>query len=70
MCDAFYAQTKEAICSLVRSAIKSGDMRKDLGAIDLLRALVGAANAASGPGWQQSARRLVDILITDSRPIK
>jgi hypothetical protein len=25
---------------------------------------------ASGPGWQQSARRLVDILITGSRPVK
>jgi hypothetical protein len=25
---------------------------------------------ACGPDWQQSARRLVDILITGSRPVK
>jgi hypothetical protein len=27
------------------------------------------SNVASSPDWQQSARRLVDILITGSRPI-
>jgi hypothetical protein len=36
----------------------------------LLRALTGVSRVASGPDWQQSARRLVDILITGSRPIK
>jgi hypothetical protein len=30
-------------------------------------ALIGISHVASGPGWQQSAR-LVDILITASRP--
>jgi hypothetical protein len=48
----------------------SGDIRKDLDPIDLLRALVGVANVATSPGWQQSAQRLVDILITGARPIK
>jgi len=38
--------------------------------IDLLRALIGVSDVASSPDWQQSARRLVDILITGSRPIK
>ena len=37
---------------------------------DLLRALIGVSHVASGPDWQQSARRLVDIRITGSRPIK
>jgi AcrR family transcriptional regulator len=59
-----------AIEALVKRAIKSGDIRRDLDAFDLLRALIGVAHVASGPGWQQSARRLVDILITGSRPIK
>jgi AcrR family transcriptional regulator len=68
--EASYAQMHDAIRSLVRRAIKSGDIRRDLDAIDLLRALVGVSNVASGPDWQQSARRLVDILITGSRPIK
>jgi AcrR family transcriptional regulator len=65
-----YAQTWEAIRALVKRAIKSGDIRKDLDPVDLLRALVGVAHVASSPDWQQSARRLVDILITGSRPIE
>jgi hypothetical protein len=68
--EASYAQIHEAIRSLVKRAIKSGDIRKDLDPIDLLRALVGVANVATSPGWQQSAQRLVDILITGARPIK
>jgi len=43
---------------------------KDLDPIDLLRALIGVANTATSPDWQQSAKRLVDILVTGSRPIK
>ncbi|MEO7652086.1 MAG: helix-turn-helix domain-containing protein [Bryobacteraceae bacterium] len=38
--------------------------------IDLPRALVGVANVATSPDWQQSAKRLVDILVTGSRLIK
>ena len=68
--EASHAQMWEAIRALVKRAIKSGDIRKDLDPIDLLRALIGVANVASSPDWQQSARRLVDILITGSRPIK
>jgi AcrR family transcriptional regulator len=68
--EASYAQMHEAIRALVKRAIKSGDIRKDLDPIDLLRALVGVANVATSPDWQQSARRLVDILVTGARPIK
>jgi AcrR family transcriptional regulator len=64
------AQVQGAIDSLVKRAIKSRDIRKDLEPFDLLRALIGVSHVASGPDWQQSARRLVDILITGSRPIK
>ncbi len=66
---ASYAQIHEALHALVKRAIKSGDIRKDLDPMDLLRALVGVANVASSPDWPQSARRLVDILITGSQPI-
>jgi AcrR family transcriptional regulator len=66
---ASHAQTHAALRALVKRAIESGDIRKDLDPMDLLRALVGVANVASSPDWQQSARRLVDILITGSRPI-
>jgi AcrR family transcriptional regulator len=60
----------EAIRALVKRAIRSGDIRKDLDPIDLLRALIGVSNVASSPDWQQSARRLVNILITGSRPVR
>ncbi|MGO8758526.1 MAG: TetR/AcrR family transcriptional regulator [Terracidiphilus sp.] len=59
-----------AIDALVKRAVKSGDMRRDLDPLDLLRALIGVAYVPFGPGWQQSARRLVDILIAGSRPLK
>jgi len=64
------AQITGAIEALVKRAIKSGDIRKDLDAFDLLRALIGVSNVASTPDWQQSAKRLVDILILGSRPIR
>ncbi len=65
-----HLQIWDAIRSLVNRAIQSGDIREDLDPIDLLRALIGVSNVASSPDWQQSAKRLVDILITGSRPVK
>jgi AcrR family transcriptional regulator len=61
---------QRAIDGLVKRAIQSGEIRRDLEPFDLLRALIGVSHVASGPGWQQSARRLVDILITGSRPVE
>ena len=63
------AQISGAIDSLVKRAIDSGDIRKDLEPFDLVRALIGVSNVATGPEWRQSARRLVDILIGGSRPV-
>jgi AcrR family transcriptional regulator len=57
-----------AMEALVKRAIKSGDIRRDIDASDLLRALIGVSYAPTGPDWKQSARRLVDILIAGSRP--
>jgi AcrR family transcriptional regulator len=59
-----------AINGLVKRAIKNGDICKDLEPFDLLRALIGVSNVASSPNWQQSAKRLVDILISGSRTVK
>jgi AcrR family transcriptional regulator len=64
------AQVQEAMDALVKRAIKSGDIRKDLDSSDLLRALIGVSHITSGSDWRQSARRLVDILIAGSRPAK
>jgi AcrR family transcriptional regulator len=57
-----------AIEELVKRAKKSGDVRRDIDASDLLRAVIGVSYVSSGGDWQQSARRLVDILIAGSRP--
>ena len=53
---------------LAQHAIASGDLRKDTDPNDLVRALVGVFHTAYEPGWEQTARRLVDILIAGSRP--
>lgn len=63
------SKIQETVESLVKRAIKSGDIRKDIEPFDLLRALIGVAHVPVGPDWQQSARRLVDILIAGSRPV-
>ena len=68
--EASYAQVWEAVRALVKRAMKSGDVRKDLDATDLLRALVGVASVANNPDRHQNARRMVDILVTGSRPTK
>jgi AcrR family transcriptional regulator len=62
------SQIQGAIDALINRAIKSGDIRKDIEPFDLLRALIGVSNVATSPDWKQSARRLVDILISGSRP--
>lgn len=64
------SQIQAAMNALVQRAIKSGDLRKDIEASDLLRALIGVAYAPSGSDWQQSARRLVEILIAGSLATK
>jgi len=68
--DSSRVPVRGAIDALVKTAIRSGDIRKDLEPFDLLRALIGVSNVATGPDWQESAKRLVDILIIGSRPMK
>lgn len=57
-----------AIEQLVKRAKKSGEVRRDVDASDLLRAVIGVSYVGAGGDWQQSARRLVDILVAGSRP--
>lgn len=51
----------------VRRAIASGDLCADTDPNDFVRALVGIFHTTAQPGWEPSARRLVDILIAGSR---
>jgi hypothetical protein len=60
-CEGSRGQTQGATDLLVKRAIQSGDIRKDLEPFDLLRALNGVSQVASSPDWQQSAKRLLDI---------
>jgi AcrR family transcriptional regulator len=61
------AQIKAAIGLLVDRAVASGAIRLDIEPLDLLRALAGVAGISSVPGWEVSAKRLVDILIAGVR---
>jgi AcrR family transcriptional regulator len=57
-----------AIEELVKRAKRSGDLRRNVDASDLLRAVIGVSYVTAGGDWQQSAKRLVEILIAGSRP--
>jgi AcrR family transcriptional regulator len=51
----------------VRRAIASGELRSDTNPDDFVRALIGVFHTTAQPGWEDSARRIVDILIAGSR---
>ena len=57
-----------AFLSLVQRAIDSGGLRADTDPDDFVRALIGVFHTTALPGWEPSARRIVDILIAGSRP--
>jgi AcrR family transcriptional regulator len=63
-----------ALDLLVGRARAAGVIRSDVGPRDLMRGLVGAGYASEDPGWQASARRLIDVLAdglrTDARRIE
>jgi AcrR family transcriptional regulator len=51
----------------VQRAIASGDLRPETDPGDFVRVLIGIFHTTAQPGWEPSARRLVDILIAGSR---
>ena len=58
---------RAAFVASVKRAIASGDLCSDTEPTDLIRALIGVLHTAAQPGWEPSARRLVNILIAGSR---
>ena len=52
---------------LVQRAVDNGDLRAGTDPDDIVRALIGVFHTTSTPGWETSARRIVDILIEGSR---
>lgn len=57
------AQIRDAIEMLTGHAAANGDIRIEIDALDLLRAVASVANPGSGPNWKTSATGLVDILL-------
>ncbi|WP_245411915.1 TetR/AcrR family transcriptional regulator [Methylocella silvestris] len=62
------ARITAAMSLLVERARDSGDIRAGVDPNDLLRALVGFTYGNAAPGWEASARRLIDILMDGLRP--
>jgi AcrR family transcriptional regulator len=58
---------KGSLSTLVKRAVASGEVRKDIDPADLLRAMVGVSYGNPDAGWQASARRLIDILMDGLR---
>jgi AcrR family transcriptional regulator len=56
-----------AISTLLKDAVRSGDVRKDIDPSDLLRALIGVSYGNPEAGWEASARRLIEILMDGLR---
>lgn len=58
---------KAATAMLVERGTASGELRVDMDPMTLLWALGGVAKMSTGDGWQDEARRLVDVLIAGVR---
>ena len=56
-----------AVGRLLARAVAAGAIRADIGAADLLRALVGMCYLHDEPGWQASVLRLLDALVDGMR---
>lgn len=67
MMDGTHGQIHGTFRELVKSAVDSGALRPDTHPDDLIRALVGVFHTTSLPGWEESAKRIVDLLIEGSR---
>ena len=66
-----YAYTAErltkAVAGLLDRAVAAGEIRADVSAADLLRALVAMCYMNNQPGWQVSVLRLVDVFVDGLR---
>jgi AcrR family transcriptional regulator len=57
-----HGRIRGAVDLLLANAVASGDIRSDVDAADLLKALSGICLVSDQPGWQEQARRLVSLL--------
>ena len=61
------SQVHGAFLALIQRAIDAGDLRSETDPNDIFRALIGVLHTTAFPGWEASARRIVEILIAGSR---
>lgn len=52
---------------LVQAAIDAGELRAETDPGDLVRALIGVFYTMAMPGWEESARRIVHVLLEGAR---
>jgi AcrR family transcriptional regulator len=64
--DTFTRLTKAA-GALLQRAVTAGEIRADISADDLIRALIGMCYTHDQPGWQTSVLRLLDVFIDGLR---
>jgi AcrR family transcriptional regulator len=57
----------KAVGALLDRAAAAGEIRADVGAEDVLRALVGMCYLHDQPGWQASVMRLMDVFVDGLR---
>jgi AcrR family transcriptional regulator len=57
----------EAAGTLLDQAVSAGEIRPDISAEDLLRALVGMCYMHDQPGWQQTVLKLLDVFVDGLR---
>jgi AcrR family transcriptional regulator len=56
-----------AVGGLLERAVAAGEIRADISAEDLLRALIGMCYLHDKPGWQASVHRLLDVFVDGLR---
>lgn len=61
------ARLYEALGTLLRPAAEAGEIRRDIGAEDLLRTVIGLCYLQEGSGWQAQVMRLVDVFLDGMR---
>ncbi|KJC58756.1 transcriptional regulator [Bradyrhizobium sp. LTSPM299] len=57
----------KAIGTLLARAVAAGEIRSDISADDVLRALIGMCYMHDQPGWQATALRLLDVFVDGLR---
>lgn len=62
-----HAHLTASINALLARAVDAGDVRRDVTADDLLRALIGMCYIHDQPGWQHSVLRLLDVFVDGLR---